>query len=277
MADAEDERPATASIEVEVWRPTTVGGSFTQLPRENYDDFSDNAHERGQQTFVKYRPDEVPGLGLLDPDSGMMEIFVKTPSGKTITVAVEEEGEETLASLKGKIELQTGIPPDDQHLVFAGMPVEGKDGEERSLGEYGIRKGPATLTLFMVPKIEVSMSVHVVDMDDEEVVYENMKKDLEGVNVNLEWLLNSEENAEVLEYLEDGPDNVIVAKMKEMAGTLDSLVEQRTANQNKQVQLQKDIAKIAADKEDIIWHATRKFTSKCCRIQSIIRRLVDPF
>ena len=59
----------------------------------------------------------------------MMELFAKTVSGKTISVQVDEDGEESVESLKGKIELQTGIPPPEQHLMFAGMPLEGKDGE----------------------------------------------------------------------------------------------------------------------------------------------------
>lgn len=252
---AEDERPLTASIEIQVYRPTTVGGSYTQLPR----DIDDGEYERCPEgpTTLKYRPDETPGLGLLDPDSGMMELFVKTLAGKTVSVQVDAEGEESVEDLKGKIELQTGIPGPEQHLTFAGMPVEGKDGEPRTLADYNIRKGPAPLTLNMVAKIEVTASVHEIDMDDEEVVFSNLKQDLDGIGINLEWLLNSDENAEVLEYVEDGPDNVLVAKMKEMMATLAQLEADRVAHQARQAQLNKDIAKIAADKEDIIWHATR--------------------
>ena len=210
-----------------------------------------------QPTTLKYRPDETPGLGLLDPDSGMMELFVKALTGKTISVHVDEEGEESIESLKGKIELQTGIPVSEQHLAFAGMPIEGKDGEPRSLADYNIRKGPVPLTVYMMAKIEVTTSVHEIDMDDEEVVFGNIKKDLEGIDLNLEWLLNSEENTEVLQYEEDGPDNVLVAKMKGMAATLRQLQDEREKNKARKVQLKKDIAKIGADKEDIIWHATR--------------------
>ncbi len=259
MAEAEagdgEERPTTASIEIQVYRPTTVGGSFTQLPR-SIEDGSERERCPGVTT-LKYRPDETPGLGLLDPDSGMMELFVKALSGKTISVHVDEEGEESIEDLKGKIELQTGIPVSEQHLVFAEMPMEGKDGEPRSLADYNIRKGPVPLTVYMVAKIEVTTSVHEIDMDDEEVVFGNLKKDLEGIDLNLEWLLNSEENTEVLQYEEEGPDNVLVAKMKEMTGTLRQLQDEREQNQARRVQLKKDIAKIGADKEDIIWHATR--------------------
>ena len=34
MGDDDGERPATSSIEIQVYRPTTVGGSYTQLPRD---------------------------------------------------------------------------------------------------------------------------------------------------------------------------------------------------------------------------------------------------
>lgn len=249
MAEDGEGRPTTASIEVQVYRPTTVGGSCTHLPREP-----------GQPvalTTLKYRPDQTPGLGLIDPDSGMVELFVKTLSGKTVSVQVDEDGDESIESLKGKIELQTGIPAPEQHLMFAGMPMEGRDGEPRTLADYNIRKGSAPLTVYLVAKIEVTASVHEIDMDDEEAVFGNLKKDLEGINVNLEWLLNSEEHSEVLQYEEGGPDNVLVSNMKEMAATLRQLQDERQKNQARQVQLKKDIAKIGADKEDIIWHATR--------------------
>lgn len=50
-----------------------------------------------------------------------MQIFVKTMSGKTITVEVE--GADTILSLKQKIEDKDGLPVAIQRLVYAGKEI----------------------------------------------------------------------------------------------------------------------------------------------------------
>ena len=65
---------------------------------------------------------------------GGMQIFVKTLTGRTMTVNIE--GANTVAELKEKIREHEGIPADQQRLVFAGKCLE----DDRVLNDYNIQK-----------------------------------------------------------------------------------------------------------------------------------------
>jgi len=69
---------------------------------------------------------------LLTLRGGSLQVFVKTFAGKTITVEVEPD--ESIESLKNKVQSKEGVPPNQQRLLFGGKQLDSR----KSISDYDI-------------------------------------------------------------------------------------------------------------------------------------------
>merc|ERR1719232_1508397 len=76
----------------------------------------------------------VNGRSFLSIPRGGMQLFVKTLTGKTVTIEGEEG--ESIEDVKAKISEKEGIPPEQQRLIFGGQQLQdGKTIDDYDVGD----------------------------------------------------------------------------------------------------------------------------------------------
>lgn len=118
-------------------------------------------------------------MHMIQSTRGGMQLFVKTLTGKTVSIEVEEG--ESIEDVKAKIAEKEGIPPEQQRLIFGGQQLQ----DAKTLQDYDVGDDATLHLVLRLRGGEIFPFMNRVRKVDEDFVKRNLINELSDIDREL--------------------------------------------------------------------------------------------